>query len=122
MTLQEAKDELCKEAWKLNEPCDAGLLTQLYHTHHNQGAQHNSDLASDLSNDGIILYIVVIALFYVSVVVVLVLTSLRQKRMRAANYGGEKRSQVVQCTHQGVVSTKVMDPTEEDEDDIAEHV
>ena len=42
----------------------------------------------------------VIALFYVSVVVVLVLTSLRQKRMRAANYGGEKRSQVVQCTHQ----------------------
>ncbi len=46
------------------------------------------------------LFLQFIALFYVSVVVVLVLTSLRQKRLRAANIGGEKRSQVVQCTHQ----------------------
>jgi hypothetical protein len=45
----------------------------------------------------------VIAVFYVTVVVVLVLTSLKHKRMKEANSAGEKKSQVVQCTHQVIV-------------------
>ena len=44
-----------------------------------------------------------IAVFYVTVVVVLVLTSLKHKRMKEANSAGEKKSQVVQCTHQVIV-------------------
>jgi len=112
MKLDDAKYQLCQQAWELSEPCDAELLTKIFHAAKFPGSKHD-DLGID---SGPILYILFVAVFYLAVVAMLVGSNMKRNRRAAAEEDADK-VQVVDYSEQFGTRVRVLDPNSMEEEE-----
>jgi len=111
MKLEDAKYQLCQQAWELSEPCDAELLTKIFHAAKFPGSKQE-DLGIE---SGPILYILFVAVFYLAVVAMLVGSNMKRNRHAAADE--TDKVQVVDYSEQFGTTVRVLDPNSMDEEE-----